>query len=441
MTALEGGAVLLVGRSLTLQKAELAAKEDLQHQLFRAQKMEAIGNLAGGIAHDFNNVLASMLGYTGFLVEDLDEGSELQDFAKHIVTAGTRARDLIQQILTFSRRSDDGRARVEALKLVDETVALLRATLPTSIELSIERLCESAPIEANPTQIGQVLMNICVNARDALPKQQGKLVLRIETLRIDGGRAQGLSEAGIAAETVGSMLLKEEDEGHSRMWVGDLREQGQYLKLTVIDSGAGIPRDVMNRMFEPFFTTKGMTKGTGLGLAVVQGIVSSHHGAIAIDSEIGVGTSFSVLLPMAEAEEAQAEAETSGQRRRGRGQLVLVVDDEPQVAAMTMRSLQRLGYRVHHAADGEEALALITEAVEPFEAVVSDQTMPELTGYDLLQALRARPEGRQPAFILLTGFSDQVDEAKALAAGAAAFLKKPASPDELANALADALAD
>ena len=280
MTQLEEEGVIVVARSLAEQKAQEAERARLQRQFFESQKMEALGNLAGGIAHDFNNIISCIMGYATFLSEDL-EGTEAADFAESILTASERARSLVGQILSYSRRAPTEKKRVCPAAILRETAGLLRATLSPRIELKVSLPDRELETVGDATQIGQVLMNLAVNARDALPDSAGTIEL---SLAVRGAVTPDTD--GPPPVTVGEPACPPE-------------ETGRWLAITVRDTGQGMPRDLMERIFDPFFTTKGESGGTGLGLAAVHGIVLEHSGALIAESAPGLGSTFTVLLPEA----------------------------------------------------------------------------------------------------------------------------------------------
>jgi len=428
----DGGLALAVGDISERKRAELESAV-LREQFFNAQKLEAIGRLAGGIAHDFNNILAAVNGYANMLIEDLPANSETQGFARSILSAGERAKGLIREILAFSRTEKTERTTVRLNGLVDETLSMLRATLPTTIRLDIQ-LAEASPlVNANATQISQVLMNLCVNARDAIDergKSDGAIRITSSVVAIDGGCAEGLASG--SGSNVDASILRidgDTDADATRIWMGRL-SPGPHVLLSVRDNGIGMPADVMERIFDPFFSTKEVGKGTGLGLAAVHGIVTQHDGAITIESRIDEGTVFHIFLPVAVDRSEIPPAPLPKARPAARSATILVVDDEEMVATMIARSLERLGYEVVCTTTPEEALEAFRENPDAFDIVITDQTMPGMSGVDLGRTMLAmRPS---LPVILCTGYSDSATEASARAGGIAAFISKPARPSELA---------
>ncbi len=432
MTMLDDGGMVWIVRDATEQRRAAIERQQLQDQFYQAQKMEALGRLSGGIAHDFNNILAAIIGYASFLIEDLPEGSETRDFAGQVLAAGNRAKDLVKQILAFSRTSDTRRDPIDLVSVVNETLTMLWATMPATVALTGRIDGEHVIVDGDATQVGQVLMNLCVNAADAMPDQRGTITVELNRMEIDGGCAGGLQTSESMPDKPVLRIRTDGDGRRTRMWVGVLANPGLYARLTVRDTGTGMDRAVMERMFEPFYTTKSVGKGTGLGLAAVHGIVASHGGAITVESMLGDGTTFQILLPLAEEGVAQAEPAVTESAGRGR-ELVMLVEDEVHVAAMTAHALERLGYEVASCDDPQDALDIFNEHPEAWDVVVTDQTMPGLTGIELAQRMLERRPDLQ--IVLCTGFSESANEETARAAGIAAFLNKPVDPYRLASTI------
>lgn len=367
----------------------------LEGELRQAQKMEAIGTLAGGIAHDFNNILAAIVGYTEMAHSRTPPESPVRRNLEQVLKASHRATDLVKQILAFSRQREQERRPLQIGSIVKEALKLLRSSLPTTIEIrySLTGDREQGAVFADPTQIHQVLMNLCTNAAHAM-------------------RATG----GLLNVTVAEIVIPAAPAAHPL----DL-QPGPYVRLTVSDTGHGMEAAVMERIFEPYFTTKEVGEGTGLGLAVVQGIVKSHGGAITVQSEPGRGTTFEVLLPRIELELTQrmeaAELLPTGSER------ILFVDDEEVMVELGKDMLEPLGYRVTGRTNSFDALETFRKQPDAFDLVITDMTMPGLTGRELARELMAvRPE---IPVILCTGFSELIDEQQAQTAGIRAFVMKP----------------
>jgi len=376
---------------------------ELEAQLRQAQKMEAIGTLAGGIAHDFNNILSPIMGYTEMALSELPEESRMARDLQQVLDASNRATDLVRQILTFSRQREQERQPVRVALIVKEALKLLRASLPSTVEFRHRIEAEEEVVLADPTQIHQILMNLCTNAGHAMRETGGTLTVELSATRVDD------------------------------VAPGNGLELGSYVRLTVSDTGHGMPTDVLERIFEPYFTTKDREtgEGTGLGLAVVHGIVEACDGTIAVESELGQGTTFYVLLPLVkEVESATAEGRSPLPSGTGR---ILVVDDEPEMARMVEQMLVRLGYDVLSRTSSMDALDAFAAQPDSFDLVVTDMTMPAMTGVDLSKKLMAiRPE---VPIIICTGFSELIDEHKAQALGIRALLMKPVNHRVLAEAV------
>ena len=373
----------------------------LEKQLRQAQKMEAIGTLAGGIAHDFNNILTIIIGYAEILLDGVSGDDAMREDLEEVLKAGYRARGLVEQILTFSRQTDQERRPLQIAPIVKEALKLLRASIPKTVEIRENIVPESGMILADPTQIHQVLMNLCTNSAHAMREKGGRLEV-------------GLIDVDLDYETAAQYP--------------DL-SPGPYLRLTVSDTGHGMDRTVRERIFDPFFTTKGPGEGTGLGLAMVYGIVKSHRGEITVYSEPGKGTTFHVFLPKVEVESIPSPEPLvplyQGKER------ILFVDDEEAVVQMGRKMLERLGYEVIISTDGREALEIFRSQPEQIDLVITDQTMPNITGAELARELMGiRPD---IPIILCTGFSEviSVEEAKAL--GIREFVMKPFATREIAE--------
>ena len=374
----------------------------LEEQLRQSQKMEAIGTLAGGIAHDFNNILAAMIGFTELARTRTRDDPKVQHQLKRVVDAGLRGRDLVKQILAFSRRSEAERAEVKLGSVVRETYELLRSSLPSTIRMALAITTAEDYVSADPTQLQQVIMNLGTNAAHAMRDEGGELTI-------------GLSSIGFPE---GSPLPDP-----------DLKP-GTYVKLTVKDTGAGMTREVRERVFEPFFTTKEKGEGTGMGLAVVHGIVKSHGGAVALLSEPGQGSIFEVFLPTfqkveSKKKEAKRSALPIGTER------ILFVDDEELLVEMARGMLESLGYAVTVATHGSEALRLFRKDPHQFDLVITDQTMPDITGVMLASKMMALRKGIP--IILCTGYSEAVSAEKAKKAGISEFVMKPMVRREFAE--------
>jgi PAS domain S-box-containing protein len=387
---------------------DFSERKHLEAQLRQAQKMEAIGTLAGGIAHDFNNVLAAMLGYTELAMLDVPSTSLLHSRLQAVLTAGHRAKDLVQQILAFSRRTQMVRHPLQLHVLIKEALTLLRASLPSTIEIRHHLSPDTGAVLADASQMHQVLLNLCTNAAYAMRETGGILEIRLEAAAVDA-----------ASATAPANLTP-----------------GPYVRLIVRDTGPGIPPEALARIFEPFFTTKGPGEGTGMGLALVHGLVASHEGAITVASVPGQGATFEVYLPQV-ATSPVTDAPHAEPLTRGKGN-ILLVDDEAAVAHMGQVVLENLGYRVSVCLSSLEALETFRAAPQRYDLVITDQTMPRLPGDALTRALRSvRPD---IPIILCTGFSHTMDAETAQTMGIDAFLTKPWSVYGLASTIQRVLA-
>jgi len=379
----------------------------LQAQLQQAQKMESIGTLAGGIAHDFNNILYSIIGYTELALDDTEKETQLHDNLQELLVAAHRARDLVKQILTFSRQADRKLKPLKIQLVVREALKLIRSSLPSTIEIHQKISNTCGLVMADATQIHQVAMNLLTNAYHAMEHEGGKLGVTLKEVDLD---VDDLKDPGMLA--------------------------GSYVCLTVEDTGAGIDEYVIDRIFEPYFSTKEKDKGTGLGLAMVHGIVKSYGGNIRVYSEPGKGTAFHVYLPV-----IQTQAETKETRIispvEGGKERILIVDDEEQIVRMTQQMLKRLGYHVTARTSSIEALEAFRATPDKFDLVITDMTMPNMTGVHLTQKLIEIKSGIP--VIICTGFSEKISEHKASIMGIRGYVMKPVVRSELAKKIREVL--
>ena len=385
---------------------DVTEQRSIEKQLRESQKLEAIGTLAGGIAHDFNNILAGIIGFSEMALDQVPEGTPLRRHLSLIYKSGLRGRDLVKQILAFSRKSEHRRKPTDLAPLVKQTVAFLSSSLPSTIRIETHLVAEQSTTFADPSEIQQILMNLATNAGQAMRDKGGLLDIAVRD-----------------AEFAGQDVLPDPD-----------MRPGRYLLLSVRDTGAGMTEEVRRRMFEPFFTTKGSGQGTGLGLAVVYGIVKDLHGGITVASTPGEGTKVSIYLskmePVAEVIEKAAPArKTSGR--------ILVVDDEEVLVEMIASMLNHLGYAVTATRDAAEALDLFSKDPQSFDLVLTDQTMPFMTGFALARDILSIRPGTP--IILATGYSETVSYEQAASAGISQFILKPVTKTELAEAVRKAL--
>jgi signal transduction histidine kinase/ActR/RegA family two-component response regulator len=391
------------------KKAEEDRKKMLMH-LNQMQKMEAIGSLAGGIAHDFNNILAAMLGYADLARRKVAEGKDVQSMLGKVLEAGNRARDLVQQILSFSRQGERKLTPVKVQDIVHEALRLLRASIPATIELrqAIDESCDH--VLADPTQIHQIIMNLCTNAYQAMREKGGVLGVTLKPTVI-----------GIDTHKTASLLLP----------------PGDYLKLEVSDTGHGIEPGILKRIFDPYFTTKKAGEGSGMGLAVVHGIVKSHGGQVTVYSEPGVGSTFNVYLPIYKSAASRREDKAGVgagpliESLPGGSERILFVDDETQLADMGAQMLQSLGYTVSAFSSSLDALQAFQTKPDAFDLVITDMTMPKMTGVELAkQILAYRPD---IPIVLCTGFSELISADKAREIGIREFVMKPLLMSDMAK--------
>ena len=373
----------------------------IQARLQQAQKMEAIGTLAGGIAHDFNNILTAILGYTEMAMMGVDAESAVNRSLQQVLKAGNRARELVRQILTFSRQTEHEFKPVQLDLIVKEAVNLMRASLPSTISIRMRLHSQSITL-ADPTQIHQVIINLCTNAAHAMREKGGELFVGLEDIHPNQAFFNKHAELS----------------------------PGAYQKLTVRDSGHGIHPDMQARIFEPFFTTKQRGEGTGMGLAVVSGIIKSHKGAISIESAVGNGTTFRVFLPIIQSAEVEPLFDHAPDLPSGHERILLVDDEEP-IARLGKQMLEHLGYRVTTCLTAADAFNIFIQSPWRFDLVVTDMTMPKMTGAELAQKIRLIR--RDIPIILCTGYSGKISRERAWEIGIRELVHKPMAIRELAQ--------
>jgi len=375
-------------------------KKILEDRLTQAQKMEAIGTLAGGIAHDFNNLLGAILGYTELSLGQLEEESEIKENLMGVLKAGMRAGDLVKQILAFSRQSEPGLRPIQIKPILTDALKLLRASIPKTIEIQMN-ISSDATVSADPTQIHQVLMNLCTNASHAMQENGGVLEVSLSDVMIDADFAARNPETA----------------------------KGSYLRIRVSDTGCGMTRESMERIFNPFYTTKARGKGTGMGLAVVHGIVKSHGGTVDVSSEIGQGSVFDIYLPTIERferlENHAEKAIPTGTER------ILFVDDEDFIVDLGKQILEELGYQVTASSSSVEALELFKRKADTFDLVITDMTMPRMTGEKLAKEfMKIRAD---IPIVICTGYSETLTEESAKSIGIKEYAMKPLVKRDLAK--------
>ncbi len=399
----DGGQII----SYVAVKRDVTEQAAMERRLRQAQKLEALGTLAGGIAHDFNNVLAAIIGYGQMTAERLSEGSPEQGDLDQVLSAAYRAKNLVQQILTFSRKREQERQPVLLHLIAGEALELLRPSLPATIEIqrTIDKNC--APVTADPTQIHQIIMNLCTNAYHAMKETGGVLSVDLASVEVDNDLVDSYPS---------------------------LRE-GAYAKLTVKDTGHGMEREIMDCIFDPFFTTKDEGEGTGMGLSTVHGIVQAYEGAIAVDSEPGRGTTFDVYLPLTET--AAQEEKLDDEPIPGGDERVLVIDDEEVLANLIGRQLQALGYEVTVRTSSVAALKLFCAQPQHFDLIITDNIMPKMTGRQLIREVtRIR---KDIPVISISGEDRKMSSEEVKKSVISAFLNKPFSLRDLALAVRNVL--
>jgi PAS domain S-box-containing protein len=379
---------------------DITEQKNLEAQLQQAQKMEAIGTLAGGIAHDFNNILGIILGNTELAMDDIPGWNPTLSNLKEILSASLRARDVVTQLLSFARKTELERKPTNIIPIVKESLRLLRSSIPTSIDIRQNIAKNVGTILADATQIHLILINLCTNASHAMP-DGGVLTVSLKNVELDEDSATQYTDLNTEC----------------------------CVNLTVSDTGHGILKEEIDRIFDPYFTTKEIGKGTGMGLAVVHGIVKGHDGRIDVKSEPGKGTIFSIFFPVVEGE-AVSEIETDEEFPTG-NERILFVDDEPSMVHVGRYRLERLGYQVEAQTSPVDALELFRVNPDQFDLVITDMTMPRMTGKQLVkEILEIRPD--MPT-IICTGFSEKMDEEKAKGMGIRHYIEKPINRADLAK--------
>ena len=398
--------VVSMAKDVTEQKIAAQEKQKMEMKLNHVQKMQSIGNLAGGIAHDFNNILTSIIGFTELALGDAAKGSPQEDNLEEVCIAGNRAKDLVKQILAFAHRSDEVVKPIRLSDIIDETLKLLRPSPPTTIEImsSIE---SGSLAMGNSSQLSQVVLNLCTNAIHAMQNQGGILEISLkDTVATEGHKLKGLK-----------------------------LDPGDYIEFKVSDNGPGIDPMIIENIYEPYYTTKDVGEGTGMGLAMVKGIVESYGGNIVVQSKLNEGTVFTVLLPISKSRDKNTSPQTATLALGT--EHILFVDDEPPITRMGSRILKSLGYTVTIRTSSSEALELFKEKHDEFDLIISDMTMPSMTG-DIL-AVEMRKIRQDIPIILCTGYSNKMNEDKAKAVGIDSFVHKPFTKMDFANTIREVL--
>ncbi|MGA1867914.1 MAG: AAA family ATPase [bacterium] len=389
----------ILQKEINERKEAEKEKEKLKEKLIQAHKMEAIGTLAGGIAHDFNNILMAIFGYTEMSMDKLSEDSEQYKNLKEVIKGAHRAKDLVKQILAYSRQGVSEKKPVQVSAIAKEALDFLKASLPATIEIR-QKLDNDDTIMADPTQIHQVIMNLCTNAYQAMRQEGGVLDVSLSKVEVTSSDFSG---------------------NH------DLKS-GSYIRLTVSDTGHGMKPELLKRIFDPFFTTKAIGEGTGLGLSVVQGIIKKHEGDITVESSFGKGTTIHILLPLINTLSVEVNEESSKSLLEGT-ERILLVDDEEVNLCMWRQLLELLGYHVTTIADGLKALEIFERSADEFDLIITDMTMSQIRGDQLAQKLMSiRPD---VPVILYTGYSDMITEEEAKALGIREYIIKPVIKTEM----------
>ncbi len=398
----------IIENFIDLRRLKSAEKErdQLERQLQQAQKLESIGTLAGGIAHGFNNILASIIGYTELLLSDVEKESRAEKNLQKIFMAAIRARDLVKQILAFARQTDDELKPLRVDTIAKEALKLIRSTIPVTIKIT-QNIVSKSWILGNPTQLNQIFMNLCTNAAQAMEECGG-------TLNVD-------------------VVDKEVDD--TSQWRLKSVPLGQYVQIRVADTGPGISEEHIGLIFEPYFTTKKIGKGTGMGLAMVHGLVERYQGKTFVDSQLGRGATFTIFLPVTEKRQQQVQY-TSKTLPTGT-ERILLVDDETLIADVGKDLLQRLGYQITTKTDSLEAIELFRSNPKDFDLVITDMTMPDMTGDVMAQKMLAIRSNIP--IILCTGYSTKISDKTALEIGIKAFVYKPIVREELAKTIRNVL--
>jgi signal transduction histidine kinase/ActR/RegA family two-component response regulator len=392
-----------VSRDITERRIAEEEKTRLQSQLQQVQKMESIGTLAGGIAHDFNNILGIIVGNTELAMDDIPEWHPARHNLGEIRTASMRARDVVKRILAFSRQSPQEMKPVRISPIIKESLKLLRSSIPTTIEIHQNISIELDTVYADPTQIDQVFINLCTNATHAIGEKGGVLEVSLRHIEMDEC---------------------------STIHYHDLFP-GKYVRLTVSDTGHGIEPKILDRIFEPYFTTKNVGEGSGMGLSVVHGIVKTHGGYLLVNSKLGKGTTFQVFFPYIESK-PEPEIEITVEIPRGK-EKILFVDDEKAMVDAIRPMIERLGYKVTARTSSIEALEAFRANPDRYDLVITDFTMPNMTGMELAQELlKLRSD---ILIILCTGYSEHINEDKAKRSGIRAFVMKPVVLGDIANTI------
>jgi len=390
-------------RDITEDKRAGKEKIQLETQLKQAQKMESIGTLAGGIAHDFNNIMAIILGNTELALDDVPKWNSAHSSLEEIKKASLRAKNIVKQLLSFSRKTDQKLQPIQITSVIKDALKFLRSTIPTTINIHRDIQTTEETILADPTQINQIIMNLCINASQAMEQTGGDLNVTVAKVILDNNSAKDYPDL----------------------------KSGDHVKIMISDTGPGIDPEIIGQIFDPYFTTKEVSKGSGMGLSIVHGIVKSHSGTIAVDSSQGKGTKFIIFFPLA-TEKPMVEAQTIHDIPRG-NETILFVDDELSITKMVQRMFERLGYKVETTTTPRDALERFSLNPDNFDLVITDMTMPQMTGVKLAKKLMDIRE--DIPIIVCAGHSTLVNEEKAKELSLAAYIMKPIDMQETAQTI------
>ncbi len=391
-------------QDITKQKLIEQEKKDLELKLNHAQKMETVGTLAGGVAHDINNILGIIIGNTELCLDDVPEWSPAYPNLKEIEKAVHRAKDVVRQLLAFSRNIDIKKESIDIVSVINDALKFLRSTISATIEIEKDISVPRPNVFADPTQINQIILNICANSAQAMEGRGGVIKVRVENISVTHNPSGN---------------------------TGDVLIAGDYIKIIISDNGPGIPTEIQDKIFNPYFTTKEVGKGSGMGLAVVEGIVNKHKGSINFKSQPGKGTSFTILLPGGDS--VKKEKINSGQDASFKRSSILFIDDEVQITKVAGRMLESAGYRVEPSTDPGRALKMLNENPDDYDLVITDMAMPRMNALMLFKEIRkVRPD---IPVILSSGHNPLVDDEKAKETGFAAYILKPFTKSELVSAV------
>lgn len=386
---------------------DMTAIKKLEEDLQKSRKMESLGTLAGGIAHEFNNILGIILGNAELAISDIQEWNPAKDPLTEIKSASLRAKAIIRKFMSFARKNPSEKKPVNIAEIIDESLKFVRATIPTTIDIQFEDLCNNEIVNADATEMNQVILNMCSNAAHAIGSKVGRIQIRLSPEDLDYRESTRLQ----------NMM------------------PGKYVKLQIADNGKGIDSEISHRIFDPYFTTKEVNKGLGMGLAVVHGIVKSHGGGITVKSRINNGSIFTILLPITD--KPQVVENKKDLKLQHGNESILFIDDEKSIVDLNKKLLEKLGYKVQTALDPLHALSIFKEKPEQFDLVITDMAMPNLSGADLSrEVLRINPSMK---IILCTGYSDLVGVKEASKIGISSYIQKPVSMEELARIVQDVL--